>query len=351
MKKHTKLMLKALSLAAGFVLVGNGMVVAADAKPVAAEAAHVEAAVLKAAPVAEEKHEEGKNDKHHGRRRHHGRHGRGDHKMDDAQRDEHLNARIDEHMMRRRQDPNSLYSQFEKAKAADAKNVAPKTLAEIGAMVDDSARRLELYKFIAANKTGTMVLDADKEAFKKMLDLELENMRKEAREVRELIGNMALDNNFTLMDEKEVLKRFRETFDHHGKDGHHGRHHGEGAPKRKDARDTDGDGHVSKAEKRAAKHHGKGKGKHGKDKMVDADHDSKDDRDVNHDGVVSKEERAEYAKTHQKSGSKKKGKGKAKKGKKGKKGKKAAIVDRDHDGKDDRDTNHDGVVSKEELAA
>lgn len=82
----------------------------------------------------------------------------------------------------------------------------------------------------------------------------------------------------------------------------------------------------------------KGAGKKGK--MVDANNDGKDDRDTDGDGKVSKAEAAAYKKAHPKHKAAKKGAGK-----------KGKMVDADHDGRDDRDADGDGKVSKEEAAA
>lgn len=273
MKKHSKLMIKALSLTAGFALVGGSMVFAADVTE-GASAVVQEQPLIQAA--SEEHHVEEvatKKKRKNSRRKHRNN----DRRMMATAL---LNTRIDEHATARRKDKNSLYGQYEAAKAADVKSIAPKTLTEIGMMVDDSSRRLELFKYIEANKTGTMVLDADKVAFKAMLDAEIASMRKEAREVRELVEQMALENNFSLMSEEDVLELYRKEF----KGGHK---HRSAAPQRKGkgARAT---GHVSKKAKKAAR---KNSRKKHRNRLIDKDGDGKDDRDTNNDGRLSKAEK------------------------------------------------------------
>lgn len=264
--KNLKLRLHALSITALIALAGSSFVSAMDADTNAITEEQVDTAAL--ASGAAQDHAQPHERTKKGRKGKKGKKGKkkGAHKEDGEHHHspEELKKRVAERMEEWQKDPQSLAHQLETAKAADAANATPKPLAEIGMIADDANRRLELFKFQEA-AMGKEFSAEDKEAFKKLTLAEVERVKLEGKQVRELLGNMLNDGNYALMTEDEVMAAFKSMFERSGHwHGHHDKAKKAHMPKRK--KHGKGGHAEDRKEKKAGKKGKKKAGKKGKKK-------------------------------------------------------------------------------------
>jgi len=261
MKNHFKLALHALSIAAALAFANATVAFAEDEAPV--ELAEGNPANLPA-PIAKvmKKKKGGKHTKAAKQAKKKGKKMAADHDGDGKpdhkhHSPEHLKEIVADHMETWQKDEHSLASQFAKAKEADPAAATPKGLTEIGMIADEGARRLELFKFQEAAQ-GKEYSAEDKAAYKQLVLAEIDRIKIENKQVRELLGNMIHDKNYALMSEEEIHEAFKSLFEHEHAWHGNGEHHED----KKDA--AHGKEHKAKAGKKAKK-------------MVDADGDGKPD--------------------------------------------------------------------------
>ena len=267
MKKHFKLALHALSIAAALSLANGNIALAEDAPTEMSQ------------PEVKGKKKKGKKAKgaaKHAKKNKKGKKGiagqdgdgipdaedkdaDGDGKPDQYRSPEHIRKHIAARMEAWQKDEDSLASKLAKAKETDPAALTPKTLPEIGMIADEGARRLELFKFQEAAQ-GKEYSAEDKAAYKQLVLAEIERIKTETKQVRELLGNMIHDKNYALMSEEEIHEAFKSLFEHehawHGKGERH--------------KDKKGAAHGKEHKAKAGK-----KGK--KANIVDADGDGKPD--------------------------------------------------------------------------
>lgn len=267
MKKHFKLALHALSIAAALAFANATVALAEDEAPV--ELAEGNPANLPA-PIAKVMKKK-KGGKHAKAAKHAKKKNKkagmidadGDGKPDPKHHSpEHLKEIVADRMEAWQKDEHSLANQLAKAKEADPAAATPKALTEIGMIADEGARRLELFKFQEAAQ-GKEYSAEDKAAYKQLVLAEIDRIKIENKQVRELLGNMIHDKNYALMSEEEIHEAFKSLFEHehawHGKGEHH--------------KDKKGAAHGKEHKEHKAKAGKKGK----KANMVDADGDGKPD--------------------------------------------------------------------------
>jgi hypothetical protein len=260
MKKYSKIMMQALSIASIFALTNNCSIKAID--PIADQTNLALTAVANTVlpdkadtKDGEKRHKEGK----HSYRREHKENNQRWHEKDmndDERSAEHFEEKISKLEEKSRKNPSSLYNQFLKIKNTDA--AKPKSLKDIASIADDSMRRAEIFKYIEASE-GQTISAEDKEAFKQMLTADFKATRGAYAQVKELLGHMAYEKNYALMSEEELMNLYHEKSHHHEKDkkgyGKHRYDSDENKPERRRRKEehTNKDSHDDEFEKKETK--------------------------------------------------------------------------------------------------
>lgn len=297
MKKYSKIMIQALSIATIFALTNNCSIKAVeptvDQTNLAVKAEAVKpivdqtnlAVTTAVNTLLLDKTDAKDGNKHH---REHGHHGKRKHKKDGLRRKfheedkddemsaDHFEEKVSKQARKFRKDPASLYNQFLKIKNTDA--AKPKALKDIASITDDAMRRAEMFKYIEASE-GQTISNEDKATFKNMLDADFKATRIAYAQVKQLLGHMAYEKNYSLMSEKELMDFYRQSSYFHGKnEKKHGKHdHDSNGNKPERRKEAKKDEHANKDRKQDNSNKEDKKSWRGKSKE-DRRHDKSDKR-------------------------------------------------------------------------